>query len=213
MEQSHPPALDYSQIPEPLREIFETIENELTWLHGRWIMYRQLFGADQQTLDLLNQSAPTFFGMLQFLWLDYVVLEICSLTDRPRSFGRDNLVLRQLYEKLDREAYAKLVEQLEQKGELVEQCCGKLRTIRNRRIAHRDQRAALGAYQTPILGVSRKDVDDALVAMRDYVNCFRMEFLGSEMAFDQFELPDDATTLLSHLEAAVQNRKTQTDAD
>jgi len=211
MDQFQPPALDYSRIPESLREIFETIENELTWLHGRWIMYRQLFGADQQTLDLLNQSAPTFFGMLQFLWLDYVVLEICSLTDRPRSFGRDNLVLRQLYEQLDREKYTELATRLEEKDQAVEQSCGKLRTIRNRRIAHRDQRSALGAYQTPILGVSRKDVDDALVAMRDYVNCFRVEFMGSEMAFDQFELPDDATTLLGHLQAAVQVRDTEPD--
>ena len=205
MDEPQPPQLDYSRIPDSIREIYETIENELTWLHGRWIMYRQLFGGDSETLALLNQSAPTFFGMLQFLWLDYVVLEICSLTDRPSTFGRENLVLKQLYEKLDRRKHPDLGRELIERDREVEKTCGRLRTIRNRRIAHRDQHAALGAYQTPVLGVSRKDVDDALEAMRAYVNTFRLAFMDSEMAFDQFELKDDAMTLVGKLQFALEN--------
>ncbi|MCA8987728.1 MAG: hypothetical protein KDA78_08825 [Planctomycetaceae bacterium] len=200
MEDQPHHSLDYSQLPDQLKEVYEAIEDELIWLHGRWRLYRQLYGADQETLDLLNNSAPTFFGMLQFLWLDYVVLEICSLTDPPRSYGRDNLVLRQLYEMLDPQRDADLRRELRECGRSIDEACGKLRMIRNRRIAHKDQRTALGAYQSPILGVSRQDVEDALAAMRAYANNFRMHFLGSEMSYEEFILPDDARSLLNILQ-------------
>ncbi len=32
-----------SEIPDPLKELFEKLKNEITSLHARWKIYRQLF--------------------------------------------------------------------------------------------------------------------------------------------------------------------------
>jgi hypothetical protein len=103
----------YSAIPEGIREIYASLENELVWLHGKWNMYRQLFGTNEHRIDLLNDSAPTFFGHLHWIWLDGIVIEICRLTEKPELGGHDNLVIGQLYERLDKEQFSNLADKLQ----------------------------------------------------------------------------------------------------
>jgi len=84
------------RIPEPLREIFRELRSAVVWLHGHWIIYRQLYAKSSERIELLNERAGTFFSLLQNILLHDTVLAIARLTDGSEIRGRENLVLGQL---------------------------------------------------------------------------------------------------------------------
>lgn len=89
-------AAKLAAMPAPLGELHHTLYNELAWLHLKWQDFRALFANSEQTVELLNQTAPIFFHHLQrALWED-VLRHLCRLTDPPKSAGRDNLTLLRL---------------------------------------------------------------------------------------------------------------------
>src|SRR6266850_7702074 len=81
---------------EELGRIYNALSNELTWLHVKWNLYRQLYAKSQKRLDLLNQAAGNFFGVLQRTLMDDVLVHLGRLTDSPRIAGRENLTIRRL---------------------------------------------------------------------------------------------------------------------
>jgi hypothetical protein len=44
-----------------LKELFEVIKTEITWLHTIWELYIQLFGTSDKNFEIMNSSAPFFF--------------------------------------------------------------------------------------------------------------------------------------------------------
>jgi hypothetical protein len=193
---------DYSAIPARLRDVYGALENELVWIHGRWIMYVQLFGTNELRIELLNDIAPSFFSELQLLWMDYIVLEICRITEiKPK-----NLVLRQFCKLLDKNQYPSLALKLDGILKDVRRTTEPLRDLRNRNIAHLNRSTVLGTHQSPLPGISRQNIEDALSAIREFMNAIELEFSGSELGFEGFIMQDDANTLIFNLRRAVEYR-------
>jgi AbiU2 len=85
-----------ARMGEALGDLCFLLWKELTWLHIKWEEFRTLYGTSEKEIALLNAVAPNFFGRLQeVLWQD-LMLHISRLTDPPRSVGRDNLSIRRL---------------------------------------------------------------------------------------------------------------------
>ena len=72
-------------IPAPISEVYETLQTEIVWLHGRWICYRQLFSGSERRIDLLNECASAFFFIMQDVLLDEVQVSLSKLTDPASS--------------------------------------------------------------------------------------------------------------------------------
>ncbi len=90
-----------SQIPASIDEVFQELKTEITWLHARWIMYRQLFGQSPQRIALLNDCASTFFYIIQDALLGDVQIALSKLTDPVRTAGHDNLSFGQLQRRVE----------------------------------------------------------------------------------------------------------------
>ena len=76
--------------------ILDALKTEVTDLHVRWLIYRQLYAASDEAIDLLNRSGSNVFYLLQFMLLDDVALRLAKLTD-PAFQGRfENLSLGRL---------------------------------------------------------------------------------------------------------------------
>ena len=118
---------DTTPIPTNLRDIYERIKNELVEVHIRWKLYRQLFGTNEVRIQLLNETAPTLFGQLQLLWFDYVVMDICRITDPTETRGEENLVISQLRHRLDTLQHAILIDELDTLHATVKESREKLR--------------------------------------------------------------------------------------
>jgi len=76
------------QIPMPIAEVYEGLKTEITWLHGRWIVYRQLFAQSEKRVELLNECASVFFYIVQGVLLWEVQVSLSKLTDPATSKGK-----------------------------------------------------------------------------------------------------------------------------
>src|SRR5512144_2855527 len=77
-----------------LGQLHYELWNELAWIHAKWKQYHRLYGTSDDTVALLNKTAPSFFYLLGSILLDDVLLHIARLTDPPDLGGHTNLTLQ-----------------------------------------------------------------------------------------------------------------------
>jgi hypothetical protein len=157
--------------------VYNELSSEVSWAHAKWNQYRQLYARSPERIDLLNQAASHFFGVLQELLLEDVILHLARLTDTPQIGRRDNLTLLRLPALIpDAQLSAEVTNLLDS----VLTACASIRLWRNRRLAHRDLAIAMASTTDPLPGISRADVEDALASMRAMLNRLAGHYWGSK---------------------------------
>lgn len=151
---------------EELTSVFKSLWEQSTQLHHRWQEYETLFGSGKGRLDILNANCSAFFGLVQrALWAE-TLLNLCRMTDPPKSVGKANLTLRRLPELLDCE----LREDFETAWEKVNQSVAFAREWRNRVLAHSDLDLTSEKPANPLAQADHKMVSDALEAIGECLN-------------------------------------------
>jgi hypothetical protein len=191
------------------RRLFDALRHDVTDLHLRWTIYRQLYANSEEAINLLNASGSNVFYLLQLLLLDDCALRLSKLTD-PASQGRfENLSVLKLVESVtasDKEFPLDKAEAL--LHELCERC-EKFRALRNKRIAHADLAHALKIAGAPLPGISREDVEHAIESLRNLLNFVEYHYFSSQTLYGELIIPYDAdgNKLLSVLRASHEKRK------
>jgi len=183
-----------------LGPLYHALENEVIWLHAKWLQYRKLYAKSKERIDLLNQTAPFFFRVVQeVLWKD-LLLHIARLTDPPKQGRYENLTLRRLPDVIEKEALADEV------GRLVKTAladAGFAREWRNRHLAHRELSLSPQHRAKPLPRASRQNVEEVLASFRRIMNKLHVSYLQSEVGFEHFLSYDDADTLAHYLAVAL----------
>lgn len=190
-------------MPTEISSVYDELHSEVTWLHGRWICYRQLFAHSPKRIDLLNETASTFFYILQEVLLDEVQVTLSKLTDPARSGMHENLSLEQLQERLVAHAATSLVATCQLSLDLLHKQCEPFRTRRHKTLAHLDLQVALRTPATPLPDVSRQMIEDALLTLRNYLNVIELHFNGSEWGYEHFIMTSDGDALIANLRAGL----------
>lgn len=152
---------------------------ELVWLHAKWTLYKQVFvGSD---MDLLNDTAAGFFGIIQRTLLEDVVLHVSRITDSKKSCGRDNLVLAMLPELVEESDLRARVQALVLEARTA---CEKFRMWRNRSLAHRDLELVRRAESDLLRAVDLDEMETALRACRDVLNTLEYSYQGSQVGYE-----------------------------
>lgn len=165
-----------------------------------WQQYRQLFGTDQETINLLNRTSGLFFQVVERELWDMVLIAITRITD-PASSGRKdprkNLTLRSLPELISDKA---LRESVTQDLVIARSSSEDARQHRNRRIAHQDDTYVRTRHEADALPpISRQNIEDAIYALGEVLNNIRRHYMNSEMDYSDFVAIDGAETLLQKL--------------
>lgn len=165
-----------------------------------WQQYRQLFGTDQETINLLNRTSGLFFQVVERELWDMVLIAITRITD-PASSGRKdprkNLTLRSLPELISDKA---LRESVTQDLVMARSSSEDARQHRNRRIAHQDDTYVRTRHEADALPpISRQNIEDAIYALGEVLNNIRRRYMNSEMDYSDFVAIDGAETLLQKL--------------
>jgi len=150
-----------------LGPIFHALYEEVVWLHAKWLEYRKLYAHSPERIKLLNDQAQFFFRILQdVLWND-VLLHIARLTDRPVSWQSANATLQALGPRIADEALRSNVTSLVQRAI---EASSFAKQWRDKRFAHLDFDEATRESTTLLPPVSRQNVEDALLAIREVMN-------------------------------------------
>lgn len=188
-----------------LGAVYHALWNEVAWVHAKWKQYRQLYAVSPERIDLLNQAASLFFGLVQDALLEDVVLHLARLTDSPRSVGKRNLTVRALPELILQEPLAAEI------GGLVDSAvsaCVSLRAWRNKHLAHRDLSLAIASSTEPLPGISRENLEEALASVRAVLNRLASHYWRREVAYQKFLTEGrDADRLVYYLVLGIQAEK------
>jgi HEPN superfamily AbiU2-like protein len=200
-------------IPTEIAEVYDKIRSEVTWLHGRWTCYRQLFAVSPKRIELLNESAGTFFYILQDVLFADIQVALCKLSDPAKQRGFENLSLVQLQARLQTYGDAELAYECGRTLDSLHMQCGPFRTWRHKKLAHLDLSTALRSSTQPLPAISRQMVEDALLTIRTYLNAIEMHYNNSEWCYEDFIMSSDGDALIATLcdglryEELVQERK------
>lgn len=182
--------------------VFEILKYDVTKCHYYWILYRQLFGTNENRIHLINQTTPSFFAMFQDLFLDYITLELSKLTD-PAEMGKyKNLTLYYLldllHSEISEEFHNSLKSVLDELSSLTEH----FRNRRNKLVAHRDLSSV---EQNEEYLFSRQKVEDALIVVRKYLNEIESHFYNKHTLYNEFIplLNDDGTAMLINMAKSI----------
>jgi nicotinamidase-related amidase len=190
------------RIPTPVHELWSAIDSEVWWLHGRWIMYRQLYGTSPERIKLLNESAGTFFNILNEVLLHDVQLSLSKLGDPAGTGSRTNMTLAALVEAFKSCGELTVVAKLEPLLDKFDVSITEIRHRRNKWIAHYDRTTMLGSQANLHQGPSRNEIELALTALRDVMNCVQLHYLESQTMYADFFMDSDGEHLISDLKRA-----------
>lgn len=195
--------LPIKPIPPEVAPVYDELRSEVTWLHGRWICYRQLYAESPKRIELLNESAGTFFYILQDLLFDEIQVTLSKLTD-PASTGKfKNLSLDQLQALLKAHGDTTLAQQCRKTLDTLHTQCVAFRHRRHKKLAHLDLSTALRTSRQPLPGVSRQMIEDALLTIRTYLNAIEMHYNNSEWGYEHFIMGNDGDALVATLRAGL----------
>lgn len=76
-----------------LGELQYLLWHDVTTLHLQWSEYRELFATKPRRIDLMNETAPRFFGRLEALLWNDVLLHLYRLTDHPGGTGKERVTV------------------------------------------------------------------------------------------------------------------------
>jgi hypothetical protein len=192
-----------SKVPPQFIAIYDELRSEITWLHGRWLTYRELFAEDAERIDFLNECAGTFFYIIQDVLLDEVQVCLSKLTDPANSGKHENLSLEQLQAQLQRHGDPALAVKCRTVLDKIHSQCDVFRVRRHKTLAHLDLPTALNQLAQPLPGVSRQMIEDALESTRAYMNSIEAHYNDSEWGYDHFILNQGSGALLATLRAGM----------
>lgn len=187
------------KLPTQIQELWASLLGDVVWLHGRWIVYRQLFGTNKERVDLLNESDGTFTSIIQHLLLHDIQISISKIGDPAGNGSRTNLTLRRLQLEVRNIGEATLATSMESPLIAFEASCDKIRHRRNKWIAHNDLKPRLEERAVPLAGPSRNEIEQALEAMRTVMHCVEFHYKDQRTAFEHFVMQEDGEYLISAL--------------
>lgn len=170
-------------IPDPTREIFDAIKEEVAWVHTKWAIYKELFGTSDERLRLLTQCAYAFFLILSDVLKDDLFISLSRLTDNAGKKDRKNLSFEQLQRQVEKNGDRELSSRLRQ---TLDDLRGKSKVLvshRNKRLAHRDLET-VRVKTANLERISVQMVEEVLSLMADYMNSIQGHYYRSQEIYD-----------------------------
>jgi len=110
-------------------------------LRSLWVHYRILFEGSDLKRELLQTTAPLFFGDLNEIFIEQLVQRICRLTDSAQTMGRKNLTVNFLIEHSNFSTAPTTLGRLKTLSESIHRFRKQIVEARNRFISHVDLEA------------------------------------------------------------------------
>jgi len=145
---------------------------DIAW-HSKhmFCMYCKLYEHDEARINLLNSVSSEFFGDLQSMWHEQILLDICKLMDPCRG---KNLTVDYFLCKLSNQFTGGETVRIEKFIKDADPLLKKARQPRNKFIAHIDKKKTMVGL--PLGGLSSdeiKDVKQMCIMINDFYNDFQ----------------------------------------
>ncbi|GAB4188110.1 MAG: hypothetical protein Kow00105_02770 [Phycisphaeraceae bacterium] len=153
-------------------DLFKYVDQQVVELTIFYKLLKELYG-NEETVGRMNTVAPGGFHIIQRSLQRDIIVRIYSVTDKPSTGGsnkKNNASIMQLFAILAEEMEDRCQE-LDARKKEVEGVVRRIRTYRNKKIAHHDLDMAQGKakYDPPLVG----DLERAMVVLWKSMNDIR----------------------------------------
>ena len=169
-------------LPKGMAELYYALWLEVASLNVSWNSYIGLYGSGDKRIELLNYTAPSFFGFLEPALLGDSLLSIMRLTDPPGSGKRKNLTFHRLPGKLQDLGHAKLGRKVTPALSSLMSAVKPIRNYRNKWLSHRDLKVGLKEGEKS-WGFSRDDVGQIIHLINGILNLIELDIRNTETRF------------------------------
>ena len=157
--------------------VFNGVRSSWAWAVVRRNEYNALY-SNIEYLEVMNRLAGNFFGVMQRLLWDDLLLCVTRLTDPPKSAGRENLSVAQL---LNFCKDPKLSNKVKGRVKKAQKEAMFARDWRNRRISHTDLDRIVGIDPEPLAEATLDMVTAALDSVLDVLNVISRRLMDTEI--------------------------------
>jgi AbiU2 len=186
--------------------LFDDIEYDAQWLHGKWKIFNQLFLGNLERIDLLNETTPEFFLIIQEILLENFILVFSRLTDRERIARNDNASLRQLIHHIQSDGFSDLSETLVALLQKLEDSCKVFREKRNKISVHKDLLVVLQVLPEPP-DFSVSDINKSLELLDKFLNAIHLYFEDKTVTYNMFYMRTGGNSIIEVLKDSKEYRK------
>lgn len=184
-----------------LKTTFRSFREQCVWLQTCFNTFEVLYSSGSRVERLLNETALVFFGDLNAILQEYVLLQICKLTDRAESYVPTvkhkvpNLTVEHLNALLKVEGL--LTPEIEAAASGLAHYRTFVEPSRNKLISHLDKTTVLGSN---VFGAhSKKEVSSFFENLQRYCDSVGEAVLEGPLDFRTTSGPGDVRDLLRHL--------------
>ncbi len=191
-----------------LGKLFHKLWNEFAWMQIKWQEYVDLYGTSPERIELLNSTSPRFFKLIQDVLLEDILLSLSRLTDPPKTGGKENLTFNALPAFISDVDFHNTISELVKKAV---DALGFARDWRNRHIAHRDLKLAIGDEIAPLSSVTRLKVANGISFLYKILNAIYQKYFKAELSPKVFSPMNGAISLLYILQDGLNEKKARHD--
>ena len=149
-----------------LKKLFLAFREQCIWLRCCYNTYSALYESGDDTKKLLMDTAKIFFGDLNTILTEYVLLQVCKITDPAENLGRKNLTVARVNAGL--QDAGKMTDEIVRLTEGL-LCYRKLvKDSRNKVIAHVDEETVLNGF--PVGEHAQEEVSAFFENLQGYVD-------------------------------------------
>jgi hypothetical protein len=120
-------------------EFLHGLRLEILGLRYHWQLFTQLYSHSDERVETLKGVADEFFGVVEQLLWDHVLLVIGKLLDRAKTGGQENLNFESAIDLLSHRNGGNDVANLKQRLDTLRTDCELVKKIRHKRLAHFDK--------------------------------------------------------------------------
>ena len=158
-----------------LAEVYDAIYQEVLLLNSRWGEYLTLYGTGNDHIEVMNKTAPNFFGMIQTGLQENITLQIARLINPPCTRGNKNLSIKLFPELIQN---GKLKEKVVKLICLTEKVVKPCKPWRNKWHAHRDKDIVLDAETEPLPTIVQQNINESIKAITNILDVIRSHYQG-----------------------------------
>lgn len=181
------------------KEDVQAFANACVLLRSRWQHFWILFEGSDLKRELLQATAPAFFGDLNYLLIEHLVLHICRLTDNAQTMGRKNLTVKFLIEHSDFSTAPDMLGKLKRISASINAFRQKILPARNRFISHLDLETV--RLDQPLGATTDAEWNQFWLDLQDFLELMFQHHVGPSEHFclNDIGMMTDADSLLTAL--------------
>lgn len=186
-----------------LKDEIEAMASFCVHLRSIWRHHKILFEEGELRRTLLHQIAPVFFGDLNQLFIEQLVLQICRLTDPPVTMGRINLTIEYVMREADFSGAPEDLARATALRDSIKIFRSKILPARNRLVSHLDRDAVMA--EQPLGDASEAEWSQFWDDLEQFLHLIHTRYVDPSGAFMLTEVGmiSDADSLVKALKEST----------